>query len=469
MNLNSFLDQFQYPVLILQWLEVKKSTFCSIELLCDFFGISRFKALQYIEELNQILFQINREAKIVTEPSGEIVMLGVSNLVVKQVRAEYLMNSEVFQLLNVSLGLEESLSDFAERRYLGRGQSYEIRKKLTTILSEYPIKYKKGKLLGDELWLRDLIFSLYINYFYGLFNPFPEEIHKKAIEIENLLISHLNLDLTLTQKDKLRTLLSIILTRTKHQHFCQLSDVVSVNYTSSSYKIYQRYFSGSDNERRSEWQYIILFLSSEGLLEENSLLDNPTLTIATDNFLNQLGIDQKEIRKGYARGIIQRLKQFKLRQIIFPISMSNFSVENYSPYLEENYPSLIRPVEELAQTVATGSSLDKERFFVDTFFAILEVIPGELIEKKVFICVDFASGVSYSNFIVHQIEGFKNQNIIVQRKVTSHTDIFVSDYAIKSLRVEQIIWKDPPNADDWENFGNRVIAVKQKKSEAKDE
>ncbi|MGM0123994.1 hypothetical protein IGI37_001368 [Enterococcus sp. AZ194] len=470
MNLDAFLDQNQYPVLLLQWLELKKSTFCSIELLCEFAGISKFKALQYIDELNEKLSMISDKSKIVIEPSGEIHIYGISNLIVKQVRSNYLMNSEVFQLLNLSLELEPSLSQFAESRFLGRGQSYEIRKKLNAILSEYGVKYKKGKILGDELLIRNLIFALYINYFYGLYNPFSKAITKEAGEIESQLMSHLNLELTLTQKNKLLTLISIILIRSKHSHFCRLTDnsFTYFKYESEVYKVYQRHFSGAEEEKQSEWQYIFMFLVAEGMVKIDTTYENSAIKETASRFLNELPFVLEQ-RETYLVKIIHKINQLELKQKMFPFSTDFFSIEGYQFYLEENYPSLIQPIQNLVCSILVDEPIERNRLFVDIFFAVLEVIPGEMIENKVYVCVDFARGIAYTKFIIKQIEGFRNQNIVVQKKINSYTDIFISDYAVRNLRIEQIIWKEPPNADDWECFGNQVIAVKRKKSEVKNE
>jgi len=78
------------------------------------------------------------------------------------------------------------------------------------------------------------------------------------------------------------------------------------------------------------------------------------------------------------------------------------------------------------------------------------------------VCVDFSLGELYTNFIQNQIKGFKNLSIILENRLTSKTDIFVSDSVIESLSITQIIWKRPPTPLDWEMFGDAIVDVKNK-------
>lgn len=103
------------------------------------------------------------------------------------------------------------------------------------------------------------------------------------------------------------------------------------------------------------------------------------------------------------------------------------------------------------------------------FFSVLFVIPIEYMGSNVYVCVDFTQGEAYTHFIYKQIEGFRNQNIVVQTKISSKTDLFISDFASERLSAEQIIWKEPPNADDWEAFGAIVSQIKQRKAGIKGE
>ena len=80
-----------------------------------------------------------------------------------------------------------------------------------------------------------------------------------------------------------------------------------------------------------------------------------------------------------------------------------------------------------------------------------------------YVCVDFSLGEQYSHYISSQIKRFKNFNIILEDRFSSRTDLFLSDCLINKIGVEQIIWKNPPSSDDWEDFGNKIIHIKRKK------
>lgn len=466
MNLNSFLDQNQYPVFILEWLELKKSTYCTIDLLCEFVGISRFRCLKYIEELNELLYPVDKDAKIKVEPSGEIYSRHLNFLTVKKIRAHYLVKSEVFQLLNTSLNLELSLNEFSEKRFLSRTQAYDKRKKLSRLLSEYKLKYKKGKVIGNELFIRNFVYSLYLNYFYGLYNPFSKEITHEATNLLNSMMSYLELSLTFTQKNKLMIFISIVLTRTKHNHFCSLKEFdYQLQVKKKAFEVYQNFFVADDRSKQLEWQYFLTYLVSERIIVNPFKVEHSNMKEKTTCFLtNFIALDDHNYLH-YFTELTKELKRLNIKYRILPLTTDFFTIYRHTEFLEENYPSLVKPVEDLNDlwTDVSAPYLDKNRVFDDAFFSVLEIIPLDKIDDKVYVCVDFTQGIAYSNFIINQIEGFKNQNIVVQRKLEFNTDIFISDYASPKLSMDQIIWKTPPNADDWEDFGNHVIAVKQRK------
>ncbi len=64
--------------------------------------------------------------------------------------------------------------------------------------------------------------------------------------------------------------------------------------------------------------------------------------------------------------------------------------------------------------------------------------------------------------IISQVKEFKNYNIVIESRITSRTDIYLSDCLLEKFNKEQIIWKNPPTPDDWEYFGNTIIREKNR-------
>ena len=90
------------------------------------------------------------------------------------------------------------------------------------------------------------------------------------------------------------------------------------------------------------------------------------------------------------------------------------------------------------------------------------LFPIETLERPVCVCVDFTFGKYYNEFIAKQINGFKHFNLFIVDRLTADTDIYISDCNIDHSTISQIIWKNPPTADDWEDFGNKIVEIKNK-------
>ncbi|EOL45252.1 hypothetical protein RV11_GL000768 [Enterococcus phoeniculicola] len=472
MNMNEFLDQNQYPVLILQWLELKKSTYCTVGMLCEFVGISKFKAEQYLEELRVSLSEVAPETRITVESTGEIYVTHLSNLVIKKVRVRYLVDSDVFQLLKYTLDLESSLDKFSQERFLGKSQTYDKRKKLITALKQFKLHYKKGKIIGNELTIRSFVYALYLNFFYGLYDPFSDSLAKKIHYVMNRMISHLDLNLTLTQKNKLYFYLGILFTRTAHNHFCpEESSLANTFSTISRLEVFDQQFVSSKENIKNEWQYVLAFLRVEGLLENELSTKAMEQTTLCQEFISQVVKGNPSEKSKFSEELGYEIERLKLKYTIFPVDTEGEAYQQPTSFLEESYPILVEPIREFTKQIQQNNDLfsESQRVYNDLFFSVLFVIPIEYMGSNVYVCVDFTQGEAYTHFIYKQIEGFRNQNIVVQTKISSKTDLFISDFASERLSAEQIIWKEPPNADDWEAFGAIVSQIKQRKAGIKSE
>ncbi|WP_251867499.1 hypothetical protein [Enterococcus malodoratus] len=103
------------------------------------------------------------------------------------------------------------------------------------------------------------------------------------------------------------------------------------------------------------------------------------------------------------------------------------------------------------------------RFFYDYLFILLDILPPEQVEKPIDVFVDFSQGKEYTKFIIKQIEGFKDLNLAIGDRLTSHTEILVSNCVVPRFKGKQIVWKNPPAPSDWEVFGDSIVQVKKER------
>ncbi|MGO3732960.1 MAG: helix-turn-helix domain-containing protein [Vagococcus sp.] len=463
MDFNGFLEDNQYPVLILQWLELKKSSFCSVDQLCELVGISKFRALQYVEELNQHLSLLDESSEISIYDSGEIRLKNVDNYTVKKVRAQYLLESELFLLLMDTIHFELSIDKFSEKRFLSRTKSYNKRNLLIECLKPFKLKYKKGKILGEELQIRSFLFSLYFYFFYGIHFPFDDDIRIKTQSIIKMLIPENDRALSLTQRSKLEYLISIMLVRTSKKHFCQLKQQVSIQKESETFVQFMSFFDGSTDDILDEWGYLQGFLFSEGIVIDSKYFD---LSEDVENLSIQFSNKYfPENNHDFVDAFSLELQRLYLKYQLFPIYVDSFNQQRSFMFFEENYPTLITPVQVMLDEFnhILSESINETTAYYDLLLAVMKIFPINDLEEKIYVCVDFTHGNNYTRFISQQIKSFQSANIVIQEWINGYTDIFVSDFPSSFLTCKQIIWKEPPNADDWEVFGNTVIKIKEKK------
>ncbi|MDB7088864.1 hypothetical protein PM729_14390, partial [Enterococcus mundtii] len=150
---------------------------------------------------------------------------------------------------------------------------------------------------------------------------------------------------------------------------------------------------------------------------------------------------------------------------IFDFTLSSFASSNQRDYFLESYPKLSKAVTRALTIYKEQLHFSDETIVNQLFFEYVFLLINHFafIEIPVYVCVDFSLGNLYTNFIQNQIQGFKNLNIIVENRLTSKTDIFVSDSVIENLSITQIIWKRPPTPNDWEVFGDAIIDVKRQR------
>ena len=463
MNFNEFLDENQYPVLILQWLELKKSTYCSLDQLVELLGISKFKTSQYLEDLNKQLSKIDSDSKIDIYENNEIRIRNIDNYIVKKLRAEYLLESELFQLLHDTVHYELSIDEFAENRFLSRSKSFNKRKLLIEKLRPFHLKYKKGKIIGDEKYVRSFIFSLYFNFFYGLHNPFGSEVVGLTQKIVNIITEETRESFSLTQKAKLEFLVSIMVVRINNKHFIiNRSDSDKLEKTEGYYK-FSNLFVIPEDVISLEWEYLQEFLFSEGITENKKYsFDEYKIKKISTQFVEGL---LKRHDENLINELSLELTRIAIKYRLFPMHIDSFNQDRSFNYFEENYPSMVESVDMLVATFNSmfPDQLNQSNLYYDLFFSAIKIIPIDLYEEKIYVCVDFTQGINYTEFVTNQIRGFNEVNIIVQERINGFTDLFISDFPIMRLSCSQVIWKEPPNANDWEDFGNEIIKIKKEK------
>ncbi|SET09937.1 Mga helix-turn-helix domain-containing protein [Enterococcus malodoratus] len=209
------MDDDRYKWYLLQYLELNKNAYCSIEQLGDILEISRYKLEKYLQELQAELEENHYDATIELLETGEIEVHRLTHAIVKKMRLFLVKRSLTYQIFHRYVANETSLDKQIEELHVSRSSTYRLYKRLKEQLTDEGFQLKKNQLIGNEFSIRSFLFGLYYEIFNGLTSPFDEEIQKQAKEIFRYLEHYLNLSLPKTKEHKFLFYMSVALIRLK--------------------------------------------------------------------------------------------------------------------------------------------------------------------------------------------------------------------------------------------------------------
>lgn len=173
------LDDDRYKWYLLQYLELKKNSYSSVDQLSDILKVSRYKLEKYILELQIDLERIDFEATIELLDTGEIKVHQLTHAIVKRIRLCFVERSLSFQLFHRFIIDETSIDKQIEELHVSRSSTYRLYKRLKCKLTDEGFQIKKNQLIGDESLVRSFLFGLYYEIFNGLSNPFGKKFSSK--------------------------------------------------------------------------------------------------------------------------------------------------------------------------------------------------------------------------------------------------------------------------------------------------
>lgn len=469
MNFNYLLtedDRYQYY--ILQYLELNKTGYISVELVCEFSGLSKFKVKKYLNNLNHDLTELGCVEAVKVQDNNEVTVKQLNTLIVKKIRLAYLQRSGIYLLLQNALTKNLGIEAFAKEHFYSKSYTYALKKELTKILKEYGIEYRSNELCGDEIVVRNFLYTIYYDFFNGLSQPFDTATVQLIEQLKKQLIRHYEPTLSLVRTAKLQLFLGVLIQRVQRQHSIPIEafadDLIDGCQFPIGQIIKQSLTATTDQTERD---YILTFLFAENMtqtyfgktkLKRFKTIKQGTCQI-TDAIMQALTLPV-EVKKT----LRAQLLSVNLRLALFYAEVSTFTSERQINFFQESYPTsshvVLNHLSEFMQTATVDPRL-KISFFYHYLFAIVESVPYQILNPEIHICVDFSSGQAYTHYIEKQIMGFKNLNIILEKNITQKTQLFVSDFAQDTLRINQIIWKNPPSTDDWGDFGDLMVQIKK--------
>lgn len=478
MDIYQLLDERErYKLAILKYLELTQDEYITISRLEEVIGLSHFKVVNYLNELINDLYRFEDNPKILIY-TDEIVVKNIRLKTIKELQIIYFKESHTIQLLLDLLEGRSSIEKFSNRNFVSSSKAYSRRKEILNFFKKYTsVKVKKNILIGNEIELRNLVFSLLSESFNGYYFPFSKENKIKTNQLVEYIISLFHLRLTPTQNKKLNLFISVVITRINtnsfvKENFFMTEDPILVSINQFLKKMFP---TTSRNNLCAEASYVLLYLFLEYDIKSSVIQDiNFSLYNKNKELSNQISLEiirqveekyrfkwPDEVKEIYK----EKIGKINLEHQYFEFYSSSFSTNKQIKFIYETYPIYSQIIEKVVSSYIDSFPFNHlnmaTRLFYDYIFLLIDCLPIDEVETPIYVCVDFSQGKSYNDYIIKQIEGFKTLNLVVERQLSVKTDIIISDYLLDNLTKKQIIWKNPPSPADWKYFGDTVVQIKR--------
>lgn len=468
MILDMLEENNRYELLFARLMEEYNYQILTEKYACDYLNVSRYKLYYFINELNSYLE--NNEIKVNDE--SVILYSPITTIDLEKLKYTFILQSKNFLLLHSIVEGKKSIKSFAKKEYLSLPQAYRKRGQLSAILKEEIETTIKGMSLisENELAIRNGLFDIYFYFFGGFEFPFPQEISDKYVEIEQFLLAGWRLRLSKTDAQKLKLFLFIQLSRISSNNILDDVEVEQlkeyIQFQSDTPYVLPEKINFPKNEELFLMTYIGLNFDKDKL----AIVRQGELGRLVASFINVL---EEELQDKYPvkEQLLHQSELIFANWLTFSNQATSFIEESQIGYFSEMYPLFhtiaFQFVNEYCRILdnaeITNSQLTK--YYFDIIFLLIRSISLTEVESVVMICVDFSHGEMYNAFIKRNLENYRDLNIQLQDVFDRNTDIYLSDIYLPNLVVKQIIWRDPPTKNDWINFGDSVLAIKEKKIE----
>lgn len=243
-------------------------------------------------------------------------------------------------------------------------------------------------------------------------------------KVSDYLATWLDRHFSLTDIEKMREIASLLL-------FCQMMEI-DLNQDLT-------FIACKENQQAEELlEEFLLYIANHSRFELNRLKED------TELLSGLLRINRKWL-----------IYHFRETTSVTKIQQHYF--QGVNPKLDELIQDFI---EKFAQRELFHSEQERNKLYYDYLFFLITRISVEELEDPIYICIDFSHGSRYNEYIQTMLRSLQSMNICYEEKLSSMTQVYLSDFLIDRLPCKQMIWKRPPTPEDWAEFGHLLLTVK---------
>ncbi|MCO6016795.1 helix-turn-helix domain-containing protein [Carnobacterium divergens] len=466
----------QQKIDILNYLELSPSQTASIKQISEDLLLSTFIIKKALTQVSEDLSTHHIFGLKLIESQKKITFTSDGSDSILTLKWIYLKQSTLFLLLDGFFKEEYStLESFSKKYFLSLPTAYLLKVELEKHLQHFNLSISSELTLeGQEKTLRFFMFNVYFHYFNSLELPFSKDLINLVENFINNLSFATGFSYSATQRLKLHYFLLVTFQRLYHGQTLTKNESL-VSFNSIQLKLKKTIFSFFDQttslttkENELETSFLISFLYSENLIPNLSSTaalsfihsaSEATVQL-TSLFLNALkkmfDISIEMPNYTYLQKELNRI-HYKYLNFNEPLATPPFQFN--TSFLKENYPDFFIFIDDFTQKNLILLH-ETDTLYYDYLFTLIKYIPLSLLTHPIYVCVDFSRGRSYNHFIATNIKSFKFLNIVIEKRISDNTNLYLSDFKPTGLTLDFILWKNPPLPSDWEHFGNKIIELK---------
>lgn len=441
-------------------------------------------------KLSQVIINLNNDLTQLASPVGKASITSLDNrlyrgnnittTLIHQVRLMYLERSSLFALFayNLLAANKESKITFRKKNYISKTKFYAGQSEIQDILTHSNFYKSHSLIKSTEYMTRLKVFEFFYTVFNGIASPFPE----MDVKVNNLIIniqSQFNFVIKPVQKIKLEIFMKIWLLRFINDCVIEESIIPEENISTET-QHHLKSIGISINKSfnielpKNELIYLYAFLVVQqylpGVQEVFDRSHFPLPYQMTDNLIKiiyskkeLIKVEELDIKK-----ISDSLNAINLRFFTFYVEPTSFICFKKIEYFKKNYPVFHMIADQFIQSLKLNKTLNLDQrelssLYTDYIYTLCASISQALIYEKVHICVDFSEGPLYTDYIFDLLQTYNTGNLVLTRHLSAQTDIYLSDFYTSSVKQQQLVWRNPPQTQDWVLLENLVNNVRKKK------
>ncbi|MFD1392870.1 hypothetical protein ACFQ3L_04600 [Lacticaseibacillus jixianensis] len=473
-------DQASYQVL--QMISNAASQTVAESALQEQFGLTKYKLNKLFDTLNADLVAVST-----TTPSylddlekGFWRAHHLTKVILQKLRLMYLQRGYLFTVFEYQFFFSNRTpkNKYMQEHFISNAKFYEASAQLKGALAD---DFLTPHAEADtEFATRLALFQFYFVAYNGIASPF-KELDPTVAALIRTLEAQLEVALLPTQVTKLRFFLKIWLLRMMNgQH---IQNVLPGDITlpgadgclDGVHKILPKQFGVTT----AELDYLYAFLGIWHYLPDTqgaaliSAAHLPQAAKMTTDFIHL--VQTHHILEDGAKPDLSALHDalfgLHVQMVTFYLAPTTFIDDQQISFFANLYPAFDALILTfISQLVKAGDPVLNRTMAVNLYFSymftLINYLPPEALRDKVYVCVDFAQGPIYTDYISRTLSSFDNAFIVIEHRLSKHTDVYLSDFSDPQLTMPQVTWANPPSPADWRELADLTVRVKQTKMQA---